>query len=119
MDFLDSTIGVIPPMEGDFVPGQYTFDRLSGATTVEAESKKLKAGRLYLLIAVTAVRLSFRHESGVANAVTTSSFYLPAGTIYPFKAILGPDRNYGSIYVYAGSPDDSVAYEAQIVHADR
>lgn len=119
MKFLDSTVAVIPPMEGDFVPGQYTFERLADSGTNEAQSRKLKAGRTYLLVAVTAVRLSFRHESGVSNAVTTSSFFLPAGTLYVFKAVLGPDRDWGSIYVYAGSPNDSDAFEAQVIHADR
>jgi len=118
MNFLDSTTAVIPPMDGDNVPGQYQAHRLAGATTVEAVTQKLKAGRHFLLVCVTDVRLSFRHEV-TAEAVSVTSFFLPANTVYPFKAILGPDRNYGSLFVHAGSPDDSTAYEAYVVHADR
>ncbi len=120
MHFLDSTTAVIPPMDGDNVPGRYHPQRLAGTTTGEAVTKKLGKGRHYLLIAVTDVRLSFRHELVVAGgAVSVTSFFLPAGSVYPFKAILGPDENYGSIFVHAGSPDDTVAYEAFVVHADR
>lgn len=119
MKFLDSTVAVIPPMDGDNVPARHLPQRLAGSTTTETSTQKLANGRTYLLIAVTDVRVSFRHEIGIANAVTTTSFFIPAGTIYPFKAVLGPDQNYGSTVVYAGSPDDSVAYEAFVVHADR
>jgi hypothetical protein len=120
MHFLDSTTAVIPPMDGDNVPGQYHKQRLAGATTVEDVTQKLAKGRHYLFIAVTDVRLSFRHTLVVAGgAVTVTSFFLPAGAVYPFKAILGPDENYGSLFVHAGSPDDTAAYEAFVVHADR
>lgn len=119
MHFMDSTVAVIPPMDGDKVPGQFRPQRLAGSTTAEAATQRLTPGRHYMIVAVTDVRLSFRHEAGVANAVTVTSFFLPTGKCYVFKAILGPDRDYGSTYVYAGSPDDTAAYEAFVVHADR
>jgi hypothetical protein len=108
-------------MDGDNVPGPYQPQRLAGSSTDEDVTQRLQKGRHYLIVAVTDVRLSFRHELAVSggDAVTTSSFLLPAGSVYPFVAILGPDENYGSIFVHAGSPDDSTAYEAFVVHADR
>jgi hypothetical protein len=120
-DFLDVTRAVIPPMEGDQVPGHFQPQRLSGTGTAEAVNERaLSKGRIHdLIVGAAAVRVSFRAVGGASDQVATTSTLIPANTIYPFLALLGPDNTWGSIFVYVEAGDGAADYEAFVVQRAR
>lgn len=125
-DWLDSTRAVVPPMDGTAVPGNLQSQRLAGTGTTESStSRRLIRGHIHeIVVGATAVRVSFRPKSGIANAVATTSMIIPAYGSYQFVALIGPeddagDPAWGSVYVYVEAADGASAYEAHVVQRTR
>lgn len=109
MTYLDTTRAARPPYSpASGAPGQHTFQRLAGATTVEGHnSRPLKQGQLHtLVVGATPVRIEFRGEAGLVGVVSgTVSLRLPAGATLNFVPQLSKKSDgtveYGSIHLYA------------------
>jgi len=118
MEYLDKTKAIIPPMEGS--PIWSPFNLSGTGSTEEVNPRALSKGRIYeLFVGDTPIRVSFRPVGGIANAVTAASVVIPANTIYPFLAMIGPDAAYGSLFVYVEAADGVSVFEAHVAQRGR
>jgi len=114
-NFQDTTRAVLPPMLGG--PGHLQPQRLAGTgTTEDSTSRRLAKDHLHDLVVygtpgTNDVRVVFKAVGGLAAQVSTTDFVVPAGTVYPFLAVLGRASEYGSLFVYVEAADGSSAYE--------
>ncbi len=118
-NFQDKTRAVLPPMIGG--PGHVQPQRLAGTgTTEDSNSRRLAKDRLHDLVVggtpgTNDVRVTFRAEGGLAAQVSATDFIVPAGTVFPFLALLGRGGDYGSLFVYVEAADGVSTYECFVV----
>ena len=114
-NFQDKTRAVLPPMLGG--PGHLQPQRLAGTgTTEDSTSRRLAKDHLHDLVVggtpgTNDVRVTFRAQGGLVAQVSSTDFIVPAGTVYPFLAILGSVGDYGSLFVYVEAADGAATYE--------
>lgn len=118
--FMDTTIACLPPLSGEYAPGDRTPQRLAGTGTTEAGTTKLIHNKVYRLrVGAAPVRVAFYGAAQGASAVATTSMIIPAYTEYPFLSAEGGDNSspYGSCFVYIEAADGLAAYEAWVYRA--
>ena len=114
-NFQDKTRAVLPPMAGG--PGHLQPQRLSGTgTTEESTVRALAKDHIHELVCygtpgTNDVRVTFRPAGGLADQVAVTDFVVPAGTVFPFVAVLGRGGDYGSLFVYVEAADGSSTFE--------